>query len=203
MVGASLFLVLYDKGGLVVRGFGVIGLLFFVPVGLYGLIVVISGWWRRTASLVLTSAGLEQPTRQGAAFIPWKDVAKIGILKMSRNELLGLRLSSYDHYLNNLSPLMAHDLNRATASSKMMHRLLRRGSSWDSQEARGLWTRLAGISDPAGTIKDLGDIGSLAENLLITRQAWGYDLLFAWYDLDRPAKEMAGLLEAYRQNPPL
>jgi hypothetical protein len=203
MVGTSLFLVLYDKGGLVVKALGMIGLLFFVPAGFYGLMVVIPGWFRRPASLILTTAGLERYTRNGAAFIPWNDVAKIGLLKMSGNDLLGLRLSSYDYYLNNLSPLVAHDLNRSTAFNKKLYRLIGKGSSWDSHEARSLWSRLAGIDDLGGTLKELGDIGALAEILLISRQAWGYDLLFAWYDLDRPAEEMAGLMEAYRQNRPL
>jgi hypothetical protein len=94
---------------------------------------------------------------------------------------------------------VTHDLNRTTAISKMMHRLMGMGSSWDDHEARNLWSRLAGTTDPAGALKETGDLGALAEMLLISRQAWGYDLLFAWYDLDRPAKNLAVLMEAYRQ----
>jgi hypothetical protein len=199
MVGASIFLILYEKGGIVVWGAGLVGLLFFVPVGLYGLLVVFPGQLKRPVSLVITFTGLERHTENGTAFIPWQDVAEIGILKVSGNHLLGLRLSSYDHYLNNLTAPVAHDFNRTTAISKMLHRLIGMGSSWNDHEARELWSRLAGTADLAGALKETGDLGALAEMHLISRQTWGYDLLFAWSDLDRPAKKLAVLLEAYRQ----
>jgi hypothetical protein len=186
-----------------VRGVGLIGLLFFVPVGFYGVKVAFPGYFGRPISLVLTSTGLERLTRKGAAFIPWNDVAAIHLVKISRSDLLGLRLKSYDYFLNNLSPPVACDLNRTYTFNKILYRLIGMGLSWDPHEARSLWSRLAEAGDPAGALKDLGDMGALAEMLLTSRQAWGYDLFFSWYDLDRPTKEMAELMEAYRQNRPL
>lgn len=200
MVSNSLFLLLSDQGGVVVKGVGMISLFFFFPLGLYGLLVVVPSWFRRPILLVLTTNGLERQTRSGVAFIPWNDVTEIGVLKMPGNNMVGLRLYSYDRYLNNLSPLVAQEFNRISGLNKMVHRLLGKESSWDAQEAGRLWSRLARTNDPAGTLRELGDLGDVAETLLSSRQVWGHDLLFAWYDLDRPTTKMAGLMEAYRQN---
>jgi hypothetical protein len=209
MVGMSLFLVFYDsilydlkpyeQGNWVVKGAGLIGLFFFVPAGLYALVAVFPKYLKRPVSFVLTSDGLERRTSQGSAFIPWQDVAEIGILTISGNDQLGLRLSSYDYYLNNMTPPVAQELKGPAAVGKMLHRVMRMGLAWDAGEARSLWSRLAGAGDPAAALKEMGDLGALAEMLLISRHSWGYDLLFASYDSDRPARELGELMEKYHQ----
>ncbi|MBM4275797.1 MAG: hypothetical protein FJ134_15255 [Deltaproteobacteria bacterium] len=180
---------------------GLAGLLLFGAMGIYGLAVVIPRYLRRPVSLVLSQAGLERLTSVGGALIPWEDVAEVGLLKMSGNYLVGLRLWSYDRYLAALNPEMLAEMKKTAAFGKVLNRLAGAGISWESPEPGQLWSRLAGVADPARELAEAGDLGAQAEMLLVSRYTWGYDMLLSWC-VDRPAPEMAVLMEAYRQKRP-
>ncbi|MBM4275796.1 MAG: hypothetical protein FJ134_15250 [Deltaproteobacteria bacterium] len=162
---------------------------------------IIPCYFKRPVDLALTFAGLELHTRHGAAFIPWQDVSGIGLMLFAEDWCLGLILSSYDNFLNNMTPEVAQDLKGSAMVRRVLwRRLLRIGMYWPARKARRLWSRLARKRDLAAVLKGLGEVGDLAELLLISRESSGYDLLFTRFDLDRPTRKMEALMESYRRS---
>ena len=66
--------------------------------------------------------------------------------------------------------------------------------SLDAPGGVGLWLKAEGKS-----LESFGDVGNLAQGLAWARENCGYDLMFAWSELDRPMNKFVDLLEEYRR----
>lgn len=150
---------------------------------------------RRSTSMILDQNGLQQIMLVGLARIPWQDIESIGSTRVKAHKVIGIRLKKYDGYINNLSPELASFINK----SLPFMRVAAVGTSFlDVPIAQQLLSAFEGREDPSETLKKLGEVGSLAESMILTRQTFGYDILIQWTELDRPASEFIKLLESYR-----
>jgi hypothetical protein len=145
---------------------------------------------------VLTADGLQQKTIYGSALIPWKDVEKVGVVKHLGTKMPAIRLKTYDRYLENMSPELASSMARGLPYMRWLARLT---SILDVPTTLTIWSKLEGKGDPVQALKEFGKVGNFAEALLWNRNTYGYDVLFAWADCDRPAEDFAGLLRQYWQ----
>jgi hypothetical protein len=192
--------VLFTAGGiwLMVDGEGTVDglvgaacVLFFGGGGLYALPRLL----RRPVSLVLEPDALVQVTLYGSARVPWRDVERVGVASWMGQRLLGMRLKTYDGYLNGMSAELAGTITRALPYVRVAGTVL---GKLDPGAALGLWSRFQGHADPASAVAAMGKVGDLAGMLLWCRNTFGYDILFGWADTDRPMPELAALLERYR-----
>jgi Protein of unknown function (DUF2982) len=171
---------------------GLLGVVFFGGGGLYAVPKML----RRNVSMVLTRRGIEQHTLYGVAHILWKDTERIGVASLFGNKVVGVRLSTYNNYLADMSPQLAGFMTRSLPYLKL---LARATSLLDAPAAVQLWSKLAGREDPSDALKDFGQVGNLAEALLWSRKTYGYDIVFTWADRDRSAERFVDLLEQYRK----
>jgi hypothetical protein len=169
---------------------GLLAVIFFGGGGLYAIPKLL----RRDISMVLSSEGIEQQYAQGSTFISWDDVEKIGIVSMFSNKMVSIRLSSYDRYLDDMSPDLAAFFMQSLPYLKV---LTRATSLLDAPTAIVLWSKLEG-ADVSEALKSFGKVGNLAEALMWARTNYGYDLMLSWADVDRSATKFAALLEEYR-----
>jgi hypothetical protein len=150
---------------------------------------------RRKTSMVLTPERFEQLTIYGAASVPWRDVEKIGSLSYLGQKMLGVRLKTYDTYLGGMSQELAGAITKAMPFVRVAASAM---SLVPGSQLLTLWSRLDGVAEPAEALKDVGKVGDVAGMLTWSRKTLGYDILFGWADFDRPAAELAELLERYR-----
>jgi hypothetical protein len=131
----------------------------------------------------------------GTAMIPWQDIETIGSTRIQAHKMIGIRLKKYDGYINNMSSELADLINK----SLPLVRLASIGISFLNIPiyAKAL-AAFEGRENPARTLRKIGRVGNLAESMIFCRQTYGYDILFAWTELDRPASEFIKLLESYR-----
>jgi Protein of unknown function (DUF2982) len=186
----------FTLGGIwmVLSGEGVfVGLLSIVFFGGGGL-VAIPRLLRRKVSFVLTSEALEQRYPEGSAYIPWRDVEQVGLASVFSTTMAGIRLKSYDKYLENMTPALAAFFAKNLPYMKL---LARTSSLLELPAGAELWSKMRGLDVP-GSLKAFGEVGSFAQALLWSRQQFGYDILLSWAELDRPATEFVTLLEAHR-----
>lgn len=165
---------------------GLLTLLFFGGGGIYAIPKLL----KRKVSMVLSDNGIELFYPQGSAFIPWADVEQCGIVRVFSTKLVGIRLRSYDRYLKKMSPGLAAFLVKSLPFLKLFAKQV---SSVDATGWVGLWLEAEGKS-----LKSFGDVGNLAQALMWARENYGYDLAFAWSELDRPPDKFVSLLEEYR-----
>lgn len=148
--------------------------------------------------MVLTDEALEQVTHWGTAMIPWNDVEQIGVAQQYGNKFVGIRLRTYDRYVASLSPDTVEAFTKYLPYTKG---LVRATAYLDTPKVVELWSTFRGYDDPKEALKNFGKVGTLVEGLLWVREATGYDVLFAWVDLDRPVEQFVALLEQYRGAP--
>jgi hypothetical protein len=104
--------------------------------------------------------------------------------------MVGIRLRSYDRYLDEMPP----DVAASAIQGLWYLKLMAKGAlSLDAPGGAGVWAKAQGKS-----LESFGKVGNLAQALLWARETCGYDLAFAWSELDRPANKFLGLLEEYR-----
>ena len=108
---------------------------------------------------------------------------------------LGVRLRSYDNYLNGVSEELASQLKRGLPYLRLAAAL---STALPVPPIVKLWSCLQGQDNPTTSLQDFGQVGDLAGMLYWTRKTFGYDLLFAWADFDRPADELVKVMEHYR-----
>lgn len=161
----------------------------FGGVGLY----FIPRLLRRQVSIALTPENIELRYPEGNAYIPWVDVDKVGAFSIFTNKMVGIRLKSYDRYLNQMSPALAEVSVKSLRYLKLMARAM---PLLDVPNSTKVWSKLEGHDLDEG-FKSMGKIGNLAEALLWTRNQFGFDIAFSWLEIDRPATAFADLLEQY------
>ncbi len=169
---------------------GFLGVIIFGGGGLYAIPKML----RRDVSMVLSFQGIQQRWPQGRAFVPWADVEQVGIVSIFSNKMVGIRLRSYDRYLNDMSPELAEFYVKSLPYLKLVSRAT---SLLEAPAAIALWSKLEG-TDMSEALKGFGNVGNLAEALMWARANFGYDLVLSWADLDRPAEKFIALLEEYR-----
>ncbi|MCX7113402.1 MAG: DUF2982 domain-containing protein [Proteobacteria bacterium] len=171
---------------------GLLGIVLFGGGGLYGIPKML----RRRVSMVLTPEGIEQRYAEGSAYIPWSDVEKVGIISMFSNKMVGIRLKSYDRYLDRMSPSLAEFMTKSLPYLKL---LTLATSLLDVPTSVTVWSKLEG-HDVSEALDGFGKVGDLAQALLWSRKQYGYDLALSWAEIDRPATEFVALLEGYRSS---
>jgi hypothetical protein len=162
------FLTIFSGKGILI---GFLAVIFFGGGGLYAIPKML----RRDVSMVLSFQGLQLRWPQGQAFVPWADVEQVGIVSIASSKGVGIRLRSYDRYLNDMSPELAEFSVKRLPYLKLVSRA----------------ACLLGAPS-------FGNVGTLAEALMWSRANLGYDLVLPWADLDRPAEKFIDLLEGYR-----
>lgn len=170
---------------------GLLSVVFFGGGGLYAIPKLL----RRTVPVVLSPKGIEQHYEEGTTLILWQDIEAIGIVSMFGNKMAGVRLITYDRYLGSMSPAFADALLKKLPYLKMMTRAT---SLLDAPSAVALWSKMDGV-DASGALEEFGKVADLASAFLWVRNTTGFDIVFAWTELDRSPKAFAELLEAWRR----
>jgi hypothetical protein len=186
---SGVFLILSGDIKTVLAGFLVI--VFFGGGGFF----VIPKLLQRPISMILNHEGLKQITPSGTSFICWKDIESIGIARIyGNNKMIGLRLITYDNYINSMSPELIDYFIKIMPSLK----LVALGTSLlDFPNSLKLWSVLENRPNPVEALRSFGKVGNLVEVLLWNRKSFGYDICLAWSELDRPASEFISLLEQF------
>jgi hypothetical protein len=191
VIGCAIFtligLWMLFSGEDVITGF--LAVVFFGGGGLYAILKIL----HRPVSMVLTSEGIEQRYAEGSAYIPWSDVEKVGIFSIFANKIVGIRLNSYDSYLDRMSPSLADFMTKNLPYLKLMVGAI---SLLEIPESVSIWSKLKG-SDASKVLSSFGKVGNLAQALLWTRNHYGYDIAFSWTEIDRPAADFVTLLNKY------
>lgn len=138
---------------------------------------------RRKVTLVLTPDALEQVYPQGVATIPWADVAAVGVASSTRRgrPMAGILLHSYDRYLGQMPPELAAYTERTARFMKPVA-----GA-----------TAVVAHGRARGMLADYTRTRGMASTLAWQREQFGYDILLAWSELDRPARDFAALLHEH------
>lgn len=168
---------------------GLLCIMFFGGGGFYSVPKLL----RRKVPMVLAPHGLEQRYAEGTSSIPWGDIERVGIVSIARNKMVGIRLKTYDHYLDSMSPSLAEFITKSLPYARLLSRAT---SLLDVPTAVRVWSKVEG-HDLKGALHGLGKVGSLAQALLWAREQFGYDLVFSWVEIDRPARDFVTLLEGY------
>jgi len=170
---------------------GLICLLFF---GWYGLTRSIKAY-RRNTSLVLTPEHLEIISIYGKSKIPWDDVEKVDVhAQMIGGQLVGIRLKTYENYLENMSDEMADALMKDISYGKLFLGL---NSLIKAPKETEPLLKAFGIEESKKLLQDQGSIRNLVDMLIKTREKYGFDLFFTFWDLDRSATAFSRLLRKY------
>lgn len=137
---------------------------------------------RRKVTLALTTDALERVFPQGVATIPWADVAAVGVTSTGGGpRKVGILLHSYDRYVEQMPPELAAYFERGD-------RFL--------MSASGVAAVIA-LGQALGMLTDYGRTRGTASRLALTRERSGYDILLAWSELDRPARDFVALLREH------
>jgi hypothetical protein len=189
--GAGLWMMMAGSGSEVF--YGLLSFVLFGGVGGFFIRKVLG----RQVSLVLTPEGIEQRTPWGSATIPWREIEAIGTFRMQlTNNFVGLRLYTYDYYLDHMSEQLA----RFYAKSIPYLRLVAKGVQ--HLPVHGGAAFLA-KSQGGETLKSVGKAKSVEDLLRASRESSGYDITFSEFDLDRSPKNFAVLLtELWRTHKP-
>ena len=170
---------------------GLVSILFFGVAG----IIAVPRLLRRKNSMVLTPEALEQVTIYGNATVPWSDVEHIGRVRYLGQSFLGVRLKSYDRYLQGVSQELAANLKRGLPYLRIAAAV---SNTLPAPPIVKLWSSLEEHDSPTASLAAFGKVGDLAGVLHWTRKKFGYDILFAWADFDRPVGQLVKVMEEYR-----
>lgn len=167
------------------RLYGLLCLLFFGGLGFFFAQKV----FRRSVSLVLTAKGIEQRTRWGSATVLWRDIEAVGEFRYQMtNKAVGVRLATYENYLNDMPEQMA----RFWLKSLPYFRLVAKGARYiPAHGGAGAWAKASGSE----MMKGIGKAKNVEDLLRASRETFGYDLVFGEFELDRSTVDFASLLE--------
>jgi len=128
--------------------------------------------------LALAPDALEVPVEDFIARIPWRDIEAVGLAHVSGQKMPSIRLARYNNYMASLLPEAAHAFERRWGAMKWMAR------------ATMLLANEQSLGEHANS-STLADV--MRANRALTG---GYDMSFAWSQIDRPAAKFAAFLEA-------
>jgi hypothetical protein len=137
---------------------------------------------RRKVTLVLTPDALEQVYPQGVMTIPWADVAAVGVTSTGRGRpMAGIRLHSYDRYLEQMPPALAAQAERSARFMKPV----------------AVATAIIAGGQSRGMLMEYSRTHDRASRLAWQRDHFGYDVVLGWSELDRPARDFVALLHEH------
>lgn len=126
-----------------------IGLLFLPGGALVGLIllgfsvlrVLVAPFWNAggDTSIILASDGITLPTISGRTTVPWTDIESIGLANVGRSQFPGIRLRTYDGFLQHLEQKPAWRISLGSWGFRTLCRLL------------GFWYRFRFTRSPYGS----------------------------------------------------
>ena len=189
------------------------GTLFSLPLAFFAIFLILKRFKSpKTVSLTITPEGLEFHYLQGNMIIPWTDVRAVGAFSFGSKDMVGIRLKSYDHYLEAMPhALMEYMLyERPYEGSLFFSWVIRRlrptphcrrvfsrnPALLVDQTPPTLWSGFAGLAIPAG-FDGLGSVGLMVQTLLFSRLSTGYDLMLPRSEIDRSVAEFVAILEGY------
>ena len=146
-------------------------------------------------AIVLTPEHLEYRCKNGTTYTPWSDIESVGVIKVMSRDHVGIRLKSYDYYLESMSPPVAHNIRKILPFRKLISGA---SLSLDRSSMATIWSKLEG-KDYAEVFIKYGKVGDLAKSMLWARHEFGYDIMFSWDEIDRSEKNFVKLLNNYLQ----
>ena len=152
---------------------GAIGVIFFGGGGGFALWSMSRTPW----TIAFAPDALEIRREDHITRAPWDDIETVGMVKMHGQKMPSIRLSSYDRYLASHSPETARAYGRRIGAMKWI------------AGATAIATARPALAGHAVADKIEGYLGA-------NRAMTGYDISFAWSQLDRPAKKFVALLES-------
>ena len=159
---------------IVMKAVGALGLVFFGGGGAFALWSMTRTPW----TLALAPDALEVRVEDYIGRIPWRDIEAVGLAHISGQTMPSIRLARYDNCLASLSPEAARAFERRWGAMKWMAR------------ATMVLANEPSLGGHAGS-SSLADV--MRANRALTG---GYDMSFAWSQIDRPAAKFAEFLEA-------
>ena len=179
MIGLMAFLVpasgfaMISADSILTRAVGAFGLAFFGGGGAFALWSMTRTPW----TLALAPDALEVRVEDSIARIPWDDIEAVGLAHVSGQKMPSVRLVRYDSYIASFSPEAAQEFERRWGVMK-----------WFARAATVL-TLTPSLAGHAGS-------SSITDAMRANRAlTGGYDLSFAWNQLDRPPAKFAAFLE--------
>ena len=179
MIGLMAFLVpasgfmMISADSILIKAVGALGLVFFGGGGAFALWSMTRTPW----TLALAPDALEVRVEDSIARIPWRDIEAVGLAHVSGQKMPSVRLVRYDNYIASLSPEAAQELESRWGVMKWIAR------------ATMVLTLTPSLAGHAGS-SSITDV--MRANRALTG---GYDLSFAWSQLDRPPAKFAAFLE--------
>jgi hypothetical protein len=158
---------------IVLKALGALGLAFFGGGGTFALWSMTRTPW----TLALAPDALEVRVEDFIARIPWRDIEAVGLANVSGQKMPSIRLARYDNTIASLSPEVAHAFERRWGAMKWVAR---------ATMVLAIAPSLAGHAN-SSSIADV-----MRANRALTG---GYDMSFAWNQIDRPAAKFAAFLE--------
>lgn len=166
-------LAMIHADSVVIKAVGALGLAFFGGGGAFALWSMMRTPW----TLALTPDALEVRVEDFIARIPWRDIEAVGLAHVSGQKIPAIRLASYDHYFASLSPEATRAFEKRWGVMKWMARAT---MTLTNAPSLGGHAHASSVAD------------AMRANRALTG---GYDLGFAWNQIDRPAAEFAAFLE--------
>lgn len=157
----------------VMKAVGALGLAFFGGGGSFALWSMTRTPW----TLALAPDALEVRVEDFIARIPWRDIEAVGLAHVSGQKMPSIRLARYDNYIASLSPEAARAFERRWGLMKWMARAT---------------MALANAPSLSGHAHSSSIADVMRANRALTG---GYDMSFAWNQIDRPAATFASFLE--------
>lgn len=187
--------------------------IFSLPLAVFTIILILKRIGRpKEVSLTVTPEGMEFHYKQGKVRIPWFDIQAVGAYAFASKDTVGIRLKNYNRYLEAMSPTLMQYMiyERPNEGGLFFSWILRRlrltplcrrvfsrnPALLVGQTPPTLWSGFAGLDIPAG-FDGLGTVGLMVQTLLFSRLSTGYDLTLPGSEIDRPAKDLAAILESY------
>jgi hypothetical protein len=159
--------------GFIMKAVGGLGLLFFGGGGAVALLGIARTPW----TLAFTRDALEVRVETIITRISWNDIEAVGLANVSGQKMPSLRLMTYDNYIASLSPDAVCVFEKRWGAMKWM---------------AGATMALAGEA----RLADHASASSVADVMRANRALTsGYDISFAWNQLDRPAAKFVVFLE--------
>jgi len=180
MVGIMALLVpasgftMVNAGNIVLQAVGALGVVFFGGGGAFALWSMARTPW----TLALADDALEVRVEDYIARIPWRDIEAVGLANVSGQQMPSIRLVRYDNYLASLSPEATRAFEKRWGAMKWM-------------------ARATMVLANAPSLGEHANSGTLVEVMRANRAfTGGYDMSFAWNQIDRPAAKFAEFLDA-------
>jgi hypothetical protein len=171
---------------------GLLGVVFFGSLSAILVYITLKRSW----SFALNDAGIEiNNLKYKASFVPWRDVEAVGLATILDKKMVGIRLASYDAFLasRGLSPSQDHPANRVIWLSRIagfvnMARLI------PDDNVIKYANDLNEMHETGEALKPYSDAKDATDLLKTNRATCGYDLAFAWSDIDRRPQAMVELI---------